>query len=114
MYYNRDIQMQTSTGAFDAHTRSNHQQKDLRMTTPIIHRTSGIYVISNTKNGKVYIGKGADIRSRWSKHKRLLKANRHYNIHLQRAWNKHGAKSFKFQILEYCEVDRLSERENTT
>jgi len=74
-------------------------------------RTSGIYVIVNTKNGKVYVGKGADIHARWSKHKRLLKANKHYNIHLQRAWNKYGAKVFRFQTLEHCAIEQLDERE---
>jgi len=79
--------------------------------TSIIPQSSGIYIIKNIKNGKVYIGKGVNIHARWSKHKRLLKANKHYNIHLQRSWNKYGASKFKFFVLEYCTEEQLNERE---
>lgn len=73
--------------------------------------SSGIYQIRNLVNGKIYIGKGVDIGSRWSKHKRLLNANKHYNIHLQRAWNNYGGNSFDFSILEHCPIEQLDERE---
>lgn len=72
---------------------------------------SGIYVILNTKNGKVYIGQAQDIRKRWNKHKSRLCKGVHENQHLQRAWDKYGAKSFKFQKLEYCDASQLDERE---
>lgn len=72
---------------------------------------SGIYVILNTKDGKVYVGKAQDINSRWQHHKTMLNRNTHDNIHLQRAWNKYGAKAFKFQKLEYCPIEKLNERE---
>lgn len=72
---------------------------------------SGIYVITNTKNGKVYIGKARDIHERYKEHKKKLCGNGHHNRHLQNAWNKYGEKSFKFQVLEYCSVEQLDERE---
>lgn len=76
-----------------------------------IPRTSGIYIILNTKTGKVYIGQAVDFRGRWQRHKKDLNTGRHYNGYLQAAWNKYGAKAFKFQKLEYCPVDQLDERE---
>lgn len=72
---------------------------------------SGIYVITNAKSGKVYIGQAQDIYKRWGEHKRALKRGDHGNKYLQRAWNKHGIKAFKFQILERCLADQLDERE---
>jgi group I intron endonuclease len=75
--------------------------------TPI----SGIYVILNTKNGKVYIGQAANFRQRWNAHKSRLNKGHHQNHHLQAAWNKYGAKAFKFQKLEYCPIEKLDERE---
>jgi group I intron endonuclease len=75
--------------------------------TPI----SGIYLILNTKNNKVYIGQAEDIRKRWGEHKRSLKNNKHDNQHLQHAYNKYGDQSFKYKILEYCEIEKLNERE---
>jgi group I intron endonuclease len=72
---------------------------------------SGIYLIVNTKNGRIYIGQSQDINSRWASHKRELNGGYHPNQHLQRAWGKYGAKVFKFQKLEYCPVNKLDERE---
>ncbi len=72
---------------------------------------SGIYVILNTKNGKIYIGQAQDFATRWYMHRAALKNNRHNNRHLQAAWNKYGAKAFKFQRLEHCPTEQLDERE---
>jgi len=73
--------------------------------------TSGIYVILNTKNNKIYIGQAEDIRARQTEHKRDLKKNRHHNQHLQHAWNKYGEKVFQFKILERCSIAELNSRE---
>lgn len=72
---------------------------------------SGIYLILNKANGKLYLGQSQDIRTRWKNHKKMLNGNRHSNKHLQRAWNKYGAKAFQFKILERCAVDELDTRE---
>jgi len=72
---------------------------------------SGIYIIINTKNGKIYIGQAINIRKRWQVHKWKLCNNQHPNKHLQFAWNKYGQKVFKFKILERCSVSTLDERE---
>jgi len=104
--------MQTSTGAFNTYTRSNQRRIGLQMANLSIPRTSGIYVISNTKNGKVYIGKTAyGFAVRWQDHKLRLNGDYHTNRHLQAAWNKYGAKSFKFLVLEYCAIELLDQRE---
>lgn len=72
---------------------------------------SGIYVISNTKNGKIYIGQSENISERCKQHRRALNRGNHENCHLQRAWNKYGGKAFKFKILEHCSIEQLDERE---
>jgi group I intron endonuclease len=72
---------------------------------------SGIYVIHNSKNGHIYLGQAQDFNRRWNYHKRQLKGGYHDNDHLQKAWNKYGAKNFQFKVLEYCPVDQLNERE---
>lgn len=76
-----------------------------------MNNISGIYVILNKKNGKVYIGQAVDFRRRWINHKAALRNNYHGNRHLQAAWNKYGEKPFKFQKLEYCAIEQLDERE---
>ena len=72
---------------------------------------SGIYIIRNKDNGKMYIGQSKNLESRWAQHKTELRANRHPNRYLQGAWNKHGEDAFEFEILEYCSLDELDEKE---
>ena len=61
---------------------------------------SGIYKITNTMNGRVYIGQSCSIENRIAAHRRYLVRGAHDNTRLQRAWNKYGAESFTFEILE--------------
>lgn len=74
-------------------------------------KLSGIYIIRNSVNGKVYIGSSKDIYTRWSQHKHDLKRNIHHNAILQRAWNKYGEDSFVFEIQELVEPAYLLDRE---
>ena len=76
-------------------------------------KISGIYEIRNTDTGKVYVGQSKDIMSRWRDHIARLKNQKHDNQYLQNAWNKYGAESFSFLILETCEpdFDKLNELE---
>jgi group I intron endonuclease len=72
---------------------------------------SGIYLIKNTINGKVYVGSSIDINKRWREHLHYLRLNTHANTHLQRAWNKYGEESFKFEVIEKCPTQKLLNRE---
>ena len=72
---------------------------------------SGIYIITNKINNKVYIGQSVDIRTRWWNHRCELNRNNHYNRHLQGAWNKYGEDNFEFSELEKCSLELLDERE---
>lgn len=103
--------MQTSTSAINTHTRSNHQQKDLQMTTSSIPKTSGIYKILCATNKKCYIGSTVNLFMRWNSHCNELRRNRHANQHLQRAWNNYGEIAFTFEVIEECSTDTLLERE---
>jgi len=74
---------------------------------------SGIYKITNLKNGKFYIGSSKDIEFRWSEHKKHLNGNYHINKKLQNAWNFYGKENFEFTIVELVSNDEtfLLERE---
>jgi group I intron endonuclease len=58
----------------------------------------GIYLITNTTNGKVYVGQARNINTRWSIHRHHLKHGTHNNRYLQRAWDKAGADAFIFSV----------------
>lgn len=64
---------------------------------------SGIYKITNIKNGKFYIGSSVDINSRMRGHRSALRNNSHSNKYLQNSWNKYGEDNFEFSVLEYVD-----------
>lgn len=63
----------------------------------------GVYKITNTVNGKFYVGSAINIKRRWTVHRYKLRHNKHDNKHLQSAWNKYGESAFEFSIIELCE-----------
>lgn len=71
----------------------------------------GIYCIENITNGKKYIGLSRNIEQRWNEHISKLRRGKHGNIYLQRAWNNCGEDAFRFYIIELCDSNVLSERE---
>ena len=71
---------------------------------------SGIYIITNKLNNKVYIGKSFNANRRILSHIALLKRNVHPNKHLQNSWN-NNTEIFTFSVLENCDKKCLSERE---
>lgn len=74
-------------------------------------RSSGIYSITCSGSGKVYIGSAECISLRWRSHYRNLLKGSHHNSHLQRSWNKYGADVFRFDVIERVSVDELISRE---
>jgi len=60
---------------------------------------SCVYKITNTVNGKVYVGSAVDFNRRCSAHETDLRKNTHDNIHLQRAYIKYG-EVFTITVLE--------------
>ena len=77
---------------------------------PTLHKT-GVYEIVNIITNERYIGSASRVGKsnslsgfyvRFDKHKLLLKNNKHYNIHLQRAYNKYGENNFNFNVLSIC------------
>lgn len=70
----------------------------------------GIYCIESSC-GKVYIGSAVSLRTRFMSHRRSFEINKHDNERLQNYCNKYGTDSLSFKVLEYCDRDRLIERE---
>ena len=67
-------------------------------------RITGIYMITNLINGKIYIGQSVDICERFRCHKIKDKKD---NTYLYNAFEKYGASNFRLQILIRCSYDRL-------
>ena len=79
----------------------------------------GIYKILCTGNNDFYIGSSKDIIVRINRHLSLLRTNRYNNpyrcagknVYMQNAYNKYGAGSFKFFVIETTNIDALLQRE---
>lgn len=61
---------------------------------------SGIYLLRNTVNGKVYVGQSIHIRRRWHEHKKYAKWG--HKSHLYDAIRKYGKEAFAVEVLEEC------------
>ena len=77
----------------------------------MVNKICGVYKITNTANGKFYVGSSKDIKNRWIQHQNELNEKKHGNAHLQNAWDKYGSQSFKFEIIEECSIENQFERE---
>ena len=67
---------------------------------------SGIYKIRNLVNGKCYVGSTKSFTKRKQDHFRLLKKGTHWNVKLQRAFDKYGISAFVFEICELAEYNK--------
>jgi group I intron endonuclease len=63
-------------------------------------KISGIYIIQNILNKKLYVGSSVNVNGRLSWHKNQLKKNTHPNQKLQNAVNKYSLNNFNFSILD--------------
>lgn len=73
---------------------------------------TGIYKITNTTNGKVYIGQSVDITTRLKTHiKAGLGIDASSTSRLYNEMQKYGVWNFTFELLEECKKDELNEKE---
>lgn len=67
----------------------------------------GVYTIRHIASGKVYVGSSVDVSRRLKAHLSNLRNGKHRNSHLQRAWDKYGAKAFEFTFAEQTTREEL-------
>lgn len=64
--------------------------------------TSAIYTITNSLDGKQYVGSAVNFSRRRLGHVKNLRKGTHDNQRLQHAWNKYGEPAFEFAVLHEC------------
>ncbi|WP_289053694.1 GIY-YIG nuclease family protein [Carboxylicivirga marina] len=65
--------------------------------------TAGIYRITNTANGKVYIGSTTYVAHRFRTHRCNFKKSRHPNKEMQADFDKYGMEVFDVEVLEMAD-----------
>lgn len=73
--------------------------------------TSGIYRLFCTASGKSYVGQSKNVVGRVEGHFKYLHEGRHANQYLQRSFDLHGHDAFLAEVLEYCNQEVLTSRE---
>ncbi len=63
-------------------------------------RPAGVYRIKNTANGRVFLGRAADLRGPLNRHRAQLEFGSHPNAELQEDWRRFGAGAFVFEVVE--------------
>ena len=71
----------------------------------------GIYKITNTKNGKSYIGQSTNIEERWKQHKQAIQTSDKSWYPLARQ-ESDGIDDFTFSVLQECKKEELDELED--
>lgn len=61
----------------------------------------GVYAIKNKITNQQYVGSAVSFKHRWDLHLLQLKKKTHHSRYLLRSWEKYGADSFEFIILEH-------------
>jgi group I intron endonuclease len=74
-------------------------------------KITGIYIIKNSIDTRVYIGSAVNFEARKYRHILHLRNQKHHSRKLQRFVNKYGIDVISFEILEECRIDLLMQRE---
>jgi group I intron endonuclease len=77
----------------------------------ILLDTCGIYTITHRESGRCYVGQALNMHKRWLSHQSSLRRNKHDSKYMQNVWNKYFEDAFDFEVVENCDVDDLTERE---
>lgn len=72
---------------------------------------SGIYKIVNNINNKHYIGQSKDINMRFKQHKSENYRKHYCDKALYKAFDKYNIENFSFNVIEFCQTNRLDKRE---
>jgi hypothetical protein len=67
----------------------------------------GIFQITNTVNGKIFISTCSNLKSRWLTIRGQLDTGRYANLQLQKEWDELGADAFTYEVLEQKETDKV-------
>ncbi|NLY30391.1 MAG: GIY-YIG nuclease family protein [Firmicutes bacterium] len=82
----------------------NQRKKELKQQYREMKTYMGVYQVTNTVSGKIFIATSPNLKNRWVTVRMHLDMGMHPNSELQRDWNELGADNFTYEVLEEKEV----------
>ena len=79
---------------------AREEEKRLKREFKEAPKEAGIFRITNTANGRVYLGSSLNLHGPLNKHRFMLKMGSHINRALQADFARFGAEAFAFEIVE--------------
>jgi len=79
---------------------SKEEIKQLKREYQEAPKEAGIFRITNTANGKIYLGSSLNLHGPLNKHRFVLSIGSHINRAMQADWLVHGEAAFVFEIVE--------------
>lgn len=73
---------------------------DLKRQFKETPKRAGVFLVTNQKNGKVFLGSSLNLHGPLEKHRFMLKLGGHHVAELQRDWHRFGPDAFTFAIVE--------------
>lgn len=86
------------------------RKKELKRQYLQMRPTMGVFTISNTVTGEVYLEATKDLKSRMNSTPFKLNAGSHPSRPLQRQWREYGEDNFKMEVLDTLEYDKDEEK----
>lgn len=80
------------------------RRKELMEQYKQIKTYMGVYKITNTVNGKIFIATCPNLKNRWLSIQTQLDIGRFVNSEMQKDWREFGAKAFTYEVIEEKEV----------
>lgn len=87
----------------------NQRRKELKEQYKQIKTYMGVYKITNTVNGKIYIATSSNLKSRWFTICQQLDMGKFVNSQLQKDWKELGEKAFTYEVIEEKEVEESTD-----
>ena len=101
--YNRKYKKENKELIRESNRKYHQENKVLIIENKRKYRKNlpaGVYKITNTINGKIYVGESTGYPSRFIGHKTKLKRGLHGNPGLQTDYDQHSLDIFDFQVIE--------------
>jgi hypothetical protein len=72
---------------------------------------AGVFQITNSANGKIFLGKGINVRGILNSQQAQLQFGSHQNRDLQQDYNRYGAATFVFEVIDELELSDKTPQE---